>query len=415
MCWAQATPMRLTLTEAQNIAVQNHPQLAAARSIAAASHQVPLELHSITQPQLSGSLTGVEADNGSRLAAGFLNNPALYSRIGAGLSATQLITDFGRTKDLVQSADLHAQAQDQSTEATRTQILMAVDQAYYDELRSEAVLKVAQNTVTARQLVADQISTLQRSGLRSTLDVTFANVNLSDAKLLLATAQNNISAAQVQLSNVLGIPGQAQQGGFALAPEPAPGPLPDTVQPLLDQALRDRPDAAALRLEQTSAARSAKAEHDLYFPTVSAAGAAGVVPTAVAQVPGQYGAVGVNLTVPVFNGHLFKARQTEAELKALAVAQNLRDLENRIQRDVSVAYLNSTTAFQRIGLTAELLAQARLAADYAQSRYDIGLGSIVELSDAQLRVTAAEIANSTAEYEYQVQRANLAFQMGALR
>jgi outer membrane protein len=148
---------------------------------------------------------------------------------------------------------------------------------------------------------------------------------------------------------------------------------------------------------------------------VSAAGAAGVVPTAVAQVPGQYGAVGVNLTVPVFNGHLFKARQTEAELKALAVAQNLRDLENRIQRDVSVAYLNSTTAFQRIGLTAELLAQARLAADYAQSRYDIGLGSIVELSDAQLRVTAAEIANSTAEYEYQVQRANLAFQMGALR
>ena len=415
LCRGQGTPVQLTLAQAQNIAVQNHPQLAAARSIASASHQVPLELRSVQQPQLSGSLTGVEADNGSRLAAGFLNNPALYSRIGAGVSATQLITDFGRTRDLVQSADLHAQAQDQNAEATRTLILMAADQAYFDELRAESVLKVAQETVSARQLVADQIGALQRSGLRSTLDVSFANVNLSDAKLLLVTAQNNINAAQVQLANALGMPGQAQQGGFVLSPEPPPGPLPATLQPLIDQALRDRPEAAALRLEQTSADRAAKAEHDLYFPTVSAAGVAGLVPTGVSQVPGQYGAIGVNLNVPIFNGHLFKARQTEAELRALAATQNLRDLENRIQRDVAVALLNATTAFQRIGLTAEYLEQARMAADLAQTRYDNGLGSIVELSQAQLTVTDAEIANSTAEYNYQIERANLAFQMGALR
>jgi outer membrane protein len=119
--------------------------------------------------------------------------------------------------------------------------------------------------------------------------------------------------------------------------------------------------------------------------------------------------------VPVFNGHLFKALQTEAELRAQAVSQTLKDLENRIQRDVQVAYLNATTAFQRIALTAELLDNARQSADLAQARYDIGLGSIVELSDAQLRVTAAQIANSSAEYDYQTERANLAFQMGALR
>ena len=413
--WGQAAPMRLTLEQAQTLAAQNHPQLASARFSASASHQVPVELHAAQLPQLSGSLSGVEADNGSRLAAGLLNNPSLYSRIGAGVSATQLITDFGRTRDLVKSADLHAQAQDQSSEATRTEILLAVNRAYFDELRAEAVLKVAQDTVSARQLVADQIGALQRSSLRSTLDVSFANVNLSDAKLLLATAQNNISAAQVQLANALGMPAQAQQGGFVLLAEPAPGPLPDAVQPLVAQALRDRPDAAALRLEQTSAERAAKAEHDLYYPTVSVAGVAGFVPTGVPQVPGRYGAIGINLNVPVFNGHLFKARQTEAELKAQAVAQVVKDLENRIQRDVQVAYLNASTAFQRIGLTAELLEQARMAADLAKSRYDLGLGSIVELSQAQLQVTTAQIANSSAEYDYQAERANLAFQMGALR
>jgi outer membrane protein len=145
------------------------------------------------------------------------------------------------------------------------------------------------------------------------------------------------------------------------------------------------------------------------------AGVAGVVPTGVSEVPVRYGGIGVNVNVPIFNGHLFKARQTEAELRAQAVAQVLKDLENRIQRDVEVAYLNAATAFQRIGLTAELLEQARMAADLSQTRYDNGLGSIVELSQAQLNVTAAEIANSSAEYDYQAERANLAFQIGALR
>lgn len=413
--WGQNAPMPLTLAQAQNLAIQNHPQLAAARLNASASHQVPVELHAAQLPQFSGSLSAVGADNGSRLAAGLLNNPTLYSRVGAGVSLNQLVTDFGRTKSLVQSADLHVQAQDQDTESTRTQVLLAVNQSYFDELRAEAVLKVAQETVSARQLVADQISALQRSSLRSTLDVSFANVNLSDAKLLLATARNNINAAQVQLANALGIPGQARQGGFTLSAESTPAALPNTVEPLIDEALRDRPDAAALRLEQTSAERTAKAEHDLNFPTVSVAGVAGAVPTGVSEVPGRYGAVGINVNVPIFNGHLFKARQTEAELRAQAAAQTLRDLENRIRRDVEVAYLNATTAFQRIGLTAELLQQARMAADLAQSRYDIGLGTIVELSQAQLNVTSAEIANSSAVYDYQVERANLAYQTGALR
>ena len=95
--------------------------------------------------------------------------------------------------------------------------------------------------------------------------------------------------------------------------------------------------------------------------------------------------------------------------------QNVNDLANRVSRDVRVAYLNASTAFERLALTAQLLDQARLALDLAQRRYDIGLGSIVELSQAQLNVTAAEIAGSSAQFDYQIQRANVAYQIGALR
>jgi len=411
---AQGT-LPLTLAETERLAIANNPQLSAAQFNAAASAQIPLELRANFLPNLSGALTAVGADSGSRLAAGGLTNPAVYNRVGSGLMLSQLLTDFGRTSNLVGSAKLHAQAQDQLTQTTRAQILLAVNQTYFGALRAEAVLKVAEQTVAARQLVADQVSTLARSNLKSTLDVSFANVNLADARLLLANAQSDVKTAYAELATAMGLPAQYAQGGFSLAPEPMPDALPVTVDPLLIAALRDRPELANLRLEQNSAQRFAQAEKDLVLPTIGVAAAAGFVPTGDVQVPGRYGAAGVNVNIPILNGHLFRARRTEAELRVKAAEQNVNDLANRVSRDVRVAYLNASTAFERLALTAQLLDQARLALDLAQRRYDIGLGSIVELSQAQLNVTAAEIAGSSAQFDYQIQRANVAYQIGALR
>jgi len=411
---AQGT-LSLTLAEAERLAVANNPQLSAAQFNAAASAQVPLELRANFQPNVSGALTAVGADSGSRLAAGGLTNPAVFNRLGTGLLLSQLVTDFGRTSNLVSSAKLHAQAQDQVTQTTRAQILLAVNQAFFGALRAEAVLKVAQQTVAARQLVADQVSTLARSNLKSTLDVSFANVNLADARLLLENAQSDVKTAYAELATAMGLPAQYAQGGFSLIPEPMPDALPATVDLLLNAALRDRPELANLRLEQNSAERFAQAEKDLTLPTIGVAAAAGFVPAGEAQVPGRYGAAGVNVNIPILNGHLFRARRVEAELRVKAAMQNVNDLANRVSRDVRVAYLNASTAFERLALTAQLLDQARLALDLAQRRYDIGLGSIVELSQAQLNVTAAEIAGSSAQFDYQIQRANVAYQIGALR
>jgi len=151
------------------------------------------------------------------------------------------------------------------------------------------------------------------------------------------------------------------------------------------------------------------------LPTIGVAASAGFVPAADVQVRGRYGAAAVNVNIPILNGHLYRARRTEAELRAKAAAQNVNDFANRVIQDVRVAYLNASKSFERLSLTAQLLDQARLALDLAQRRYDLGLGSIVELSQAQLNVTAAEIAGSSAQFEYQIQRANVAFQIGALR
>jgi outer membrane protein len=414
ICSAQQPqpPQRLTLAEAEQIALRGHPAVQSSQLTAHAAEQVITETRSAEFPTVFGSVTGVGALSGSRIAAGALNNPIIYNRLATGVTASQLVTDFGRTKNLVASSRLRAEAQNQNAETTKDEVTLAVARAYFGILRSQAVLTVAQQTVNARQLVADQVKALTDSKLKSELDLSFANVNLASAKLDLASAQNDLQSAQAELATALGLP--AQQN-FQLAEEPLPADLPTDLNNLIDEAIRKRPELASLRAEQGAAERFAEAEHDLSHPTISAIGTIGYIPTGQVALGERYGAAGVNVNIPIFNGKLFHARQAEAELHAQAAAQNLKDFENRVSRDVRESYLNAVNAFQRLGLTAQLLDQAKLGLQLAQSRYDLGLGSIVELSQAQLNETSGEIASTRAKYDYQTERAILSYQTATIR
>ena len=409
--FAQA-PLALTLPEAERLAIQTNPALTAQQFVARAAAQTPVEVRSALAPTVFGSVTGVGADSGSRLAAGALNNPVVYSRLGTGITVTQLITDFGRTRDLTQAATLHAQAEDQVTQTVDANIVLETDRAYFAVLRAQSVLTVANETVRARQLVSDQVSELARNRLRSDLDVSFANVNLAQAKIQLAAAENDVQAAKAQLATALGMPTRQD---FVLSDPPMPGALDAVVDRYIQQATQNRPELAQLRLEVNAAERTAQAEKALSYPTVSAIGTAGAVPAGESAVPGTYGAAGVNVNIPIFNGGLFKARRTEAELRLAAAQKNVEDLQNRIDRDVRTAWLDASTAYQQVDLTAQLMDQSRRALDLAQGRYDLGLGSIVELSQAQLNYTSAQIANAGAKFDFEARNSFLQYQSGNLR
>ncbi len=123
-----------------------------------------------------------------------------------------------------------------------------------------------------------------------------------------------------------------------------------------------------------------------------------------------YGAVGVNVGIPLFNGFLYSARSREAHLKTQATQDRLRDLQNRISRDVRTSWLNANTAYQRVSVTQQLLDQASLGLDLAQTRYKLGLSSIVELSQAELQQTQAQISSAQAGYDYRLALAVLRYQ-----
>jgi outer membrane protein len=409
------TPGSLTLKQAEELAIKNNPQISVGRLIALASQQFTREVKSSLWPTATADITGVDAQSGSRLTAGALNNPILYERAAAGVMVTQLITDFGRTTNLVSSANYAAKAENQNAVATKEQILLAVNKAFYNGLQATAVLTVAQQTVHERQTVANQVEALFKSKLKSELDFSFASVNLAQAKLLLLDAQNNENAAFATLSMVLGFPSLEN---FQLVAETSPlTPPPGNVDDLISQAFSSRPEILSLQFQYQSAKKFQTAERDLLLPSIRAMGAVGDTPVgnpAVAPNPGAlsntYGAVGANIDIPLFNGFLYTARAREANLRAQATQERLRDMRNLISRDVRTSWLNANTAYQRLAVTQQLLQQANLALSLAQSRYNLGLGSIVELSQAQLQQTQAQISYAQAGYDYRLSLAVLTYE-----
>ena len=333
--------------------------------------------------------------------------------VGAGVELDQLITDFGRTRNLVGSSSFQAKASDQQSEATREDIVLAADIAFYKALEAQATLQVAKSTVKARQDVGEQVGALTASNLKSTLDQSFAQVNLSQASLLDLDSQNQYDSSMANLNEVLGTTNDDQ---YQLVDDPTPPqPVAPSAEGVIALALQQRPDLLASKLRHESDVRFARAERDQLLPTISGLGDVGVTPVGSSTyfTTNWYGAAGVNVSIPIFNGFKYHSQAVEADLRAKASDEQSRVLIDRIARDVRLAWLRATTAQQRMSVTAQLLNEANTALDLADTRYRLGLSSIVELSEAQLQQTQAQIADANARFDYEEDLAALRFQSGS--
>jgi outer membrane protein len=410
---APQAPEKLTLKQAEQVALTNHPQIQIATNRATYAQEEVRQTRSAYYPVAVGNLTAVDSQENSRITAGEINSPHVFTKYGNGFAVNQLLTDFGRTQELVKSSSLHAQAQQERVVTSRQDVLLGVDRAYFGVLRSQALLRVAEETVKERRFVTDQVITEAKNQLKSGLDVSFAQVNLSQAQLLLIQTQNDLEASYADLSVALGYP---EPRTFQLAEEALPGQPPSDWPALIAEALRERPELISQRLEVNSAQSYATAERDLWFPTVSAVGVAGLTPVQGTGLDSaRYAAAGVNVNIPIFNGHLFDALRGQAQAETRAQQQYLRDLTDSITRDVRRAWLDAQSAYQDLSVTEQLLDEAQKALSLAQARYKLGLSSIVELTQAQLNETSAEISEASAKYDYQTQMSVLNYQIGALR
>ena len=400
----------LSLAEARQLALENHPRVVAARYQVGAAEESVKEARSASLPVATLYATAAGADSDStRILAGGINNPSVYDRLAGGLSVTQLITDFGRTANLQAGSELEALAERDNTADVREQVWLQASTSYYRVLEAQSVLSVARDTVQSRQLLLEQVTTLATNKLKSELDVSFAQVALQEGQLLLERAQNSLDAAQATLTDSLGLPESRQ---YQLV-EPPPSDLTSNdVEQLIQTALGQRPDLLSLRAERDAAQRFAWSERDARRPTVSAEGVIGNSPIHDDHLDDNYAAADLNISLPIFSGGLYLARQHRAELKARAADETLRNAEDDVIHDVRLAWLNVNSTRQLEQTTEELVRHASEGFDLANARYQAGLSSMVELSEAQLSLISARIALASAHYELLAQQATLDYQTG---
>lgn len=407
----------ITRSEAERLALKNNPRITASHLLALAAGQVTRQTRNGELPQVYGQATAEEAEDGSRIGAGSLTDSRLYSHAGFGGSVSQLLTDFGHTRGLVATNKLQEKAQDATTIATEQDVLLATDQAFYRLLDAQSLLQVAKATVAARGDVKDLTSALTRSALKSDLDLNIAAADVSQSQLLQLDAENAVGSANAVLAAIL----VAQPDTVYRAIEdtgaapPAP-PDPDSSAALNAQAQKDRPDLQSLKLNEQAYEKFAHAQALQRLPTISALATGGDTPVSPDGVfiPHWYAAGAVNLSVPLFTGFHIQAQAEEARLRAKATEKQAQQLSDTIARDVRVGILNAQTAFRRIAVADKFRDQSAQALALAQTRYKLGLSSIVELSQAQLQSTQAAVASVNARYDYLLALRSLDYARGTL-
>jgi outer membrane protein len=409
---ANSQAVTLTLAAAEARALKSQPQLLGEQFRAQAAKKRVTESRSGYFPQAFGNLTAVDANGDTAVAAGAVTTSSVSARAAAGASLVQMITDFGHTSNLVQSAHFQAKAAGQNEESIRQSVLMQVQEAYFAAQGAESVRKTARAVLDFRRITLRQLTALAQSQLRSTLDVQFAQVMVSEAELAEVRAESNAQKAQAQLAASMGEEGDTN---YTLADESLPpGPDADPAG-YINEAIENRPDLKAMLLHSESATHEARAERDLNYPTVNVLAAGGEVPIHDSTIHHDYGAVGININIPIFNGGLYNARAAAARLEARATDEDASLRKVEIARDVRTTWADARDAYLQIGVAQRLVDETNVAMRLTQARYDAGLGSIVELNQAELNQTSALITAASARYDYLRSMTAFQFALGDLR
>lgn len=390
----------LTLDEALTTALKSHPQILEARENLNGAEARAGQAMANYYPQIS---IAADWNRGSSYLTALqnirtteVNSTALYLK--------QIIYDFGRTSGAVDAARGNRDAADKTLSITRQDLTLRVKSAFYLLFASEKQVAAVRQTVKARAQVHGQALEFFNQGVRAKVDVVRAESNLFAAKSALIRAENNLEIARLELANSMGM---ASLEGRALE-EPSPGTSPPLPERSLAQqeAIQNRAELKLLANQKTAANANLKTARGSYLPILSATASIGYADRDFPPAGNIWG-VGLNLTMPLFTGFssVEQVREANAAINAIAARQNSFRLQ--IIKESEAAWLGVNEASARMVSTAKEVAAANENQMLAEGRYQEGVGSIIEVTDAQSQSLDAQTAHIQAIYDYYTALARL--------
>jgi outer membrane protein len=403
----------LGLRQAVETALKKHPVLQEGDASLKAATARKEQARSLYYPQVyanADTTAGAGRINPRFLLGGALLQPNQTIFV-TGVIANQLLYDFGVRQNLVASSSLAEQAQGHDLDARRALVVLGVQRTYFSSLKRRRLVQIAEDTVRERGIIKTQIEALYRQQLKSKLDLDLVQVELTNAESLLVKARNDLKAGFADLNRSMGITGPDD---YVLEDVPVQAPPQRTLETLLTDSL-SHPELRRAKQLAASAEARMRATKRQYFPTVSAIASGGTFdpfdPRQNQQTGGWWTA-GALVSMPIFTGFLIENQVSEARAQKDAAEAGSLNIEQALTQQVTTSYLETITLAQQIKLAEEQVRTSQEALQLARQRYRLGLGSVVEVTQSEVALTAAQTRLAEAQYDYKIAEATLAYAAG---
>ena len=383
---SQAETLQLTLEECIQIALENNPQIEIARQQYQANQGVLTQAKSFYWPQLSG---------GIGYGRQYIDTefPVDEDNVGSGLlQISQLIFDFGKTTGLIDTSSFNLQASGENLAQVYHDLVFDVKSRFYDVLEARRLIGVAEQAVSNFEQQLYRAQRFFESGVRTRIDVTNAEVNLSNEKLNLLRANADYKTALVSLEQVIGtVPNNGDYEPITNEPPTEElasqkPEMPDSLETLLQTAEVSRPGLKEFQfLIQAAESSITQAKGD-YWPTIDAVGDYNKFETDLPSLSDQW-QITARLNWEFFSGFETEGKVAEATAQLREVQAGLRDFELEVTRDVTDSYLRADENREGVDIADQTVELAEENLRLAEGRYKAGIGDLLEFNDAQLLYT----------------------------
>lgn len=399
-CNQNFTPAQdLTLASVVNMALCNNPQTrqawANARSQAA---QLGVS-ESVYLPSVSASVAGDRSSNATTARS-------------AGLSLSYLLFDFGGRAAGRENAQQLLVAANASRNNTIQSVFLSAVQGYYNTLAAQAALTAASKSEQAAELSHAAATARYQAGAATPADKLAAQTAWSQARLNRINAEGALNKARGTLANTLGLDANRTITLAETADLPPDLSFEQNIQTLIDQARRQRPDLRAAEAQIRAAEAGVAAAEAAGKPSLSLVASGNRRDSA--GLTSNTSSVGVSLSVPLFSGYAptYRIRAAEAQLESSK--SRAEQLSTQVALDVWNAYHTLLTATQSVRTSNDLLASAEQSERVALGRYQAGVGSMLDILNAQSMLASARQQQIQARLDWNIGRAALAQAMGTL-
>jgi len=419
--WAQppAPPAelpKLALQQAIQTALEKHPALQSTEFAVQGAEARFNQAKAPYYPQVGGAAVQT---NGS-LRANALFNPSgsliepNRSDFSVGVAASQRVYDFGQTASRVDAQRSDKARIEKDAMTRRAEVVVGVERAYFTVLKRKRLVEIAEQTFREREVIKQQVDVLYRNQLKSKLDLGLVLVQLSDAEFLVIRARNDLTAAFADLNNAMGV---EEPAAYSLEEIPVTVESPRTLDGLVVEAMDKRPELLALKERIQTAEHRIRAANNTNFPTFQVVGSAGDTEH-ISNRPnlqeGGWWAVGGIVSVPIFTGFLIQNQVAEATAQQREVQAVYRAVSQNVQLQVRDSFLDVVTLIPQVKVAEEQVKIAREALSLAGQRYKLGLSSIVEVTQSEVAVTAAETRLAETQYDAKIAEARLRYAVGGI-